>query len=130
MVIYKWKALVFNVSLLKKCFTIKSFRITVHYIDNNFQNNFGILSTSPLRGSHNSENITSEIKKTLTNAKIEFSKIHLIVRDSAAVMKKACFLLDLESFDCFLHKMNLVQRHSKYLILDLFRLLMMGLKKS
>lgn len=42
---------------------------------------------------------------------VDRSKVHMILRDAANSMNHATELLDEDSFDCFAHKLHLVQKH-------------------
>ncbi|KAL6741895.1 hypothetical protein Aduo_015106 [Ancylostoma duodenale] len=81
--------------------------LTAHYVDAGMHPPFAIVGASPIKGSHNAENIKSLLAKVLTTFDITENKIHLLVRDAASSMKKTATLLNIQSIDCFAHKLQL-----------------------
>jgi len=56
---------------------------------------------------HTGEEIAAAIERAIDESGIGKDKVHLVIRDAASSMKKACRLMGVESWDCFLHKVNL-----------------------
>lgn len=71
--------------------------------------NFVIAGAAPLRGqSHNAENLENALNDVLERAKIKKENVHLVLRDAAKVMIKMARIMNFTSFDCFIHKIQLV----------------------
>jgi len=50
---------------------------------------------------------SAAIKDVLQEAQIQLEKVHLVLRDAASVMRATTNKLELESFNCFLHTIQL-----------------------
>lgn len=85
------------------------YSLTLHYINDDFQRQFAISATTLIEGSHNATNISNIILKELEELKINLKKVHVIIRDAAVVMRKATINLNINLFDCMIHKIHLVR---------------------
>lgn len=82
--------------------------MTCHFIEN-FNVQWKVLATEPLFESHSGENIKAKINEILVEYGIGEGKIHLFLRDACSAMIKATAELGYDHFDCFIHKIQLVQ---------------------
>jgi len=83
------------------------FSVTVHYVDENFERQFAVIACIPIERSHDSNNYSKLIEEAFAKVSISKEKIHLVLRDAANVMKATTRKLEIDSFDCFLHKIQL-----------------------
>lgn len=60
------------------------------------------------RGSHTANAITNAIEEMLRDWKIDKKRVHVVLRDNAANMKKAMDQLGVPSLGCFAHSLQLV----------------------
>ncbi|KAI4812432.1 hypothetical protein KUCAC02_023820, partial [Chaenocephalus aceratus] len=75
--------------------------LTAHWIDSSFTLHNVVLHASELRGSHTSMRIRNAIEEML-------AKVHVVMRDNAANMKKAFADMGVQSLGCFAHTLQLV----------------------
>ena len=68
-------------------------------------------------GEHRGDDFARAIEAGIEEVGIEHERVHLVIRDVASSMKRAMRMLKLESFDCFLHKLNLVRVRSSQLVI-------------
>ncbi|KAK0390269.1 hypothetical protein QR680_019382 [Steinernema hermaphroditum] len=82
--------------------------LTGHWVHGGRQE-FRVLGVIPIRGRHNSENLSSLLLSCLADfiGKDDKNKCHLVVRDAASTMKKTTRMCGLASIDCFAHKLQL-----------------------
>jgi len=81
--------------------------ITIHFIDKSFKLNSFLLSCHHFNETHTSLNLSENIKSTLEAWNLE-NKIILAVSDNAYNIKNALNSLQLKSFGCFAHTLNLI----------------------
>uniref|UniRef100_A0A915DP06 BED-type domain-containing protein n=2 Tax=Ditylenchus dipsaci TaxID=166011 RepID=A0A915DP06_9BILA len=81
--------------------------LSCHYIDENYQPRFAILGASPIAGRHTGDNFCQLLLDVLNQFTIASDKVHLFLRDAAASMKRTTKLMNVTSFDCFAHKLQL-----------------------
>ena len=81
--------------------------LTVHFWKNH-KREYRVLGVKPIVGRHTGENLSDLIKEVIAEYNIPREKIHLLVRDSASSMIKTARLAELDSIDCFAHKLQLV----------------------
>jgi hypothetical protein len=87
----------------------KSFlSLVVHFVDEDFHRQFAVVSTEPMLGEHRGEDIARAIELGIESVGVTSNRVHLVVRDAASSMRRAMRLLRFDSWDCFLHKLNLV----------------------
>jgi len=86
---------------------ISYFSVTIHYVDESFERQFAVLACVPVEGRHDSDNYSKLIEETLAKVSIPKEKVQLVLRDAASVMKATTRKLGIDSFDCFLHKVQL-----------------------
>ena len=80
----------------------------MHYIDKEFNRQHKILCTEPLRGSHTGSNIANSFRRIMDGYGICSKSVHIILRDDGSSMIKSLEELELTSFDCMCHKIQLV----------------------
>ena len=80
----------------------------MHYIDDNFRRHFFVLSTEPMHESHSGDHISHSLENILHNFDIGREKVQIIMRDAASSMRLALEFAEYDSFDCFVHKFQLV----------------------
>jgi hypothetical protein len=61
----------------------------------------------PIQGRHTAENLSKLIENAVKEYLSDGTKIHILIRDAANVMKKLARLCELESFDCFAHQLQI-----------------------
>ncbi|KAL3116669.1 hypothetical protein niasHT_000747 [Heterodera trifolii] len=81
--------------------------LTVHYIDELFEPKFYILEARPVHGRHTAENYVEILNDSLELFGIEQHKIHLFMRDAQSTMQATTRGLNVDSFDCLAHKIQL-----------------------
>ena len=77
--------------------------------------NFFVLSTEPMLNSHTGDRISESINSLMKNFNIGREKVQIIMRDAASAMRLALEFAEFESFDCFVHKFQLVILLYKFL---------------
>ncbi|KAJ4944106.1 hypothetical protein JOQ06_012652 [Pogonophryne albipinna] len=82
--------------------------LTAHWIDSSFTLHNVVLHASELRGSHTSMRIRNAIEEMLAKWHIDNDKVHVVMRDNAANMKKAFADMGVQSLGCFAHTLQLV----------------------
>lgn len=82
--------------------------LTLHYLDENMKHCCAILGAKPINGRHTAENLKTLADSCFNDYGIPKDKIHMITRDAASTMKKVAKDLEIESIDCFAHKLDLV----------------------
>ncbi|KAJ4927914.1 hypothetical protein JOQ06_015715 [Pogonophryne albipinna] len=82
--------------------------LTAHWIDSSFTLHNVVLHASELRGSHTSMRIRNAIEEMLAKWDIDNDKVHVVMRDNAANMKKAFADMGVQSLGCFAHTLQLV----------------------
>ena len=82
--------------------------LTAHWVDAEFNLKSAVLHAQECRGSHTADMIQAAIKKMLLDWKIDSKKVHVILRDNAANMKKAMDQLQVSSLGCFAHTLQLI----------------------
>lgn len=80
--------------------------ITAHFLNENLKPIYFILDTIPIFDKHTAANMSKLLDEALEFYNIK--NIHLVMRDAASSIKAAVKLSGYESFDCFLHKLQLV----------------------
>jgi hypothetical protein len=82
--------------------------LTAHFIQANFTPGYLVLGAVPVKAKHKTGQVLADYFNTcLELMQIEKSKIHIVLRDAGSNMIAATGLLDVNSFSCFLHKINL-----------------------
>lgn len=84
--------------------------VTVHFITKEFDRKVIVIRCLPYNASHTGESIKTRVTYVLEKWQLSLDKLHCVVSDSAANMKKA-----FEEWDwlaCFLHILALVVKHS------------------
>ncbi|KAJ4947185.1 hypothetical protein JOQ06_009223 [Pogonophryne albipinna] len=82
--------------------------LTAHWIDSSFTLHNVVLHARELRGSHTSMRIRNAIEEMLAKWDIDNDKVHVVMRDNAANMKKAFADMGVQSLGCFAHTLQLV----------------------
>ena len=77
--------------------------LTAHWVDTDFTLQRAVLHAREFRGSHTADAITHAMEEMLHDWKIEKNKVHVVLRDNAANMKKAMNQLGVSSLGCFAH---------------------------
>ncbi|KAK3726786.1 hypothetical protein RRG08_058438 [Elysia crispata] len=85
--------------------------VTVHFVDQNWQINSRVLSTTKVEGSHTGEKIADELRGVFKTWGIE-DKVTTIVNDNAANVKNAVERLKTRHQACFAPTLNLVVKDS------------------
>ncbi|XP_072400407.1 E3 SUMO-protein ligase ZBED1-like [Diabrotica undecimpunctata] len=93
------------------------YAITAHFIDDDCKMKSGLLPSFKFVGQHTSENISEQIKKTLSEWQVD-NKIVACVTDNAANMVKAVQLAKWWHVPCFAHSLNLIVQSSLPKITD------------
>ena len=82
--------------------------VTCHYIDKkNMELKSAVLNTRHVDVAHTSENLASCLREVSDEWKIT-SKVHCVISDSAANIKRAVMLCNWNHLSCFVHLLNLV----------------------
>lgn len=81
--------------------------VTCHYINEEMELKSAVLSTHHVEESHTSENLLS-IMKNITDKWNITSKVHCVITDSGANIKRAVRLSGWNHLACFAHLLNLV----------------------
>ena len=81
--------------------------LIAHYADSGCRRQFAVLATTPMPDGHTGDEVARAIQSALDEANLSTQHLHLVVRDAASSMRRATRLLGVESFDCFLHKIQL-----------------------
>lgn len=83
--------------------------LTAHFLTEEFVPAFLVLGAVPVKEKHKSERvITDYINSRMEEMDLPLSKIHLILRDAGLNVVDACNnIMEIQSFDCFLHKLDL-----------------------
>ncbi|KAI1707030.1 zinc finger BED domain-containing protein 4 [Ditylenchus destructor] len=81
--------------------------ITARYIDQNIEPKVLVLAAASIKGRHTAKNMANILEEALLEFNIDHSRIHLVLRDAAAAMILTTEILELPSFDCFCHKLQL-----------------------
>nr|CAD2170711.1 unnamed protein product [Meloidogyne enterolobii] len=81
--------------------------VTCHYIDDSFNRCWKVLAAEPITGENTSNAITNKINEIFVDFGISPTKVHLFLRDAASSMCRSVEDLNLQYFDCFLHKLAL-----------------------
>ena len=104
-----------HVSVTTDCWTSRTvdpyMTVTVHFVDQNWQINSRVLSTTKVEGSHTGEKIADELRGVFKTWDIE-DKVTTIVTDNAANVKNAVERLKTRHQACFAHTLNLVVNDS------------------
>uniref|UniRef100_A0A915ML24 BED-type domain-containing protein n=1 Tax=Meloidogyne javanica TaxID=6303 RepID=A0A915ML24_MELJA len=92
--------------------TLSLLSVTGHYIRLETSTNFleptvVLIAARQIKGSHTGQRICEELESVLSEFAIDKTKIHLILRDAQSSMKQATKLINIDSQDCFLHKIQL-----------------------
>jgi len=82
--------------------------LTAHFINEEFVPSFFVLSASSISGRHTAENLMGILNESLETFAIGPDRIHVVLRDAAANMKRMTNLMSVSSMDCFAHKLQLV----------------------
>lgn len=82
----------------------------MHWIDREFNRQWAVLSCEPI-SQGDGVYLSRKIAIVCEEFQIDQSRILLVLRDAAKAMKKTIRLLDLDSIDCFIHKIQLVGLH-------------------
>ena len=104
-----------HVSVTTDCWTSRTvdpyMTVTVHFVDQNWQINSRVLSTTKVEGSHTGEKIADELRGVFKTWGIE-DKVTTIVNDNAANVKNAVERLKTRHQACFAPTLNLVVKDS------------------
>lgn len=84
--------------------------VTVHFISEDFYRKLVVIRCVPYNASHTGESIKTRIRYVLHKWGLPEARLHCVVSDSAANMKKA--FEDFNWIACFLHLLALVVKHS------------------
>lgn len=82
--------------------------LTVHWIDSDFTLRRAVLHAREFRGSHAASAIMHTMGEMLRNWNMDKKKVHVVLRDNAANMKKAMDDFGVPSLGCFAHTLQLV----------------------
>ncbi len=82
--------------------------LTAHWIDADFKLQRAVLHAHEFRGSHTANAITNAMEEMLRDWKIDKKKVHVVLRDNAANMRKAMDQLGVPSLGCVAHSLQLV----------------------
>lgn len=82
--------------------------LTAHWIGPDFTPKSAVLHAREFRGSHTANAITDAMEHMLRAWKIDKNRVHVILRDNAANMKRAMDQLGVPSLGCFAHTLQLV----------------------
>ena len=82
--------------------------LTAHWVDADFTPRRAVLHAREFRGSHTFDTIMDALKQMLCDWQIDKKKVHVILRDNAANMKKAMDQLEVASLGCFAHTLQLI----------------------
>ena len=82
--------------------------ITAHCIDVDFRRKKYVPCATELEERHTGEYIDEMFRKMLERWSILSEKVHIVIRDAGADVKKAIQLGDSSSFECANHQLNLV----------------------
>ena len=85
--------------------------LTAHWIGPNFTPKSAVLHAREFRGSHTANAISDAMGHMLRAWNIDKKKVHVILRDNAANMRKAMDQLEVASLGCFAHTLQLVVQH-------------------
>lgn len=83
-------------------------KLTAHWVGPDFTPKRAVLHARDFRGSHTADAITNAMQEMLREWKIDTKKVHVILRDKAANMKKAMDQLGVASLGCFVHTIQLI----------------------
>lgn len=84
--------------------------VTVHFITDEFERKFIVVRCLPYNARHSGESIKTRVTFVLGTWGLPLEKLHCVVSDSAANMKKA--FEEWNWLACFLHILALVVKHS------------------
>lgn len=84
--------------------------VTVHFITEDFYRKLVVIRCVPYNASHTGESIKTRIRYVLEKWGLLETRLHCVLSDSAANMKKA--FEDFNWIACFLHILALVVKHS------------------
>lgn len=82
--------------------------LTVHWLDANCVHHSAMLGAKNFRGSHTSDSIATALTTMFNEWGIPFDKVHVILRDNAANMKKAMDTMKVRNLGCFAHTLQLI----------------------
>lgn len=82
--------------------------LTAHWIDADFTLWRAVLHAREFRGSHTANAIMNAMEEMLRDWKVDKKKVHVVLRDNAANMRKAMDQLGVPSLGCFAHSLQLV----------------------
>ncbi|KAL2083380.1 hypothetical protein ACEWY4_021153 [Coilia grayii] len=85
--------------------------LTAHWIGPDFSPKSTVLHAREFRGTHSANAITDAVEHMLRAWNIDKKKVHVILRDNAANIKKALDQLGVPSLGCFAHTLQLVVQH-------------------
>ncbi|XP_036067644.1 zinc finger BED domain-containing protein 4-like [Oryzias melastigma] len=77
--------------------------LTAQWVDSAFVLRHATLHAQEFRGSHTAERIKEAVEKMLTNWGIDKQRVHVILRDNAANMKRAMSEMGVRSAGCVAH---------------------------
>lgn len=95
-------------SLTSDIWTCCHTNVTAHFISEDWEQHILVLSCENFNGSHSGSLISQKIFSSLNKWGIDRNKVHLVIRDSAANMKKGIRDCDFDSESCFSHTLQLV----------------------
>ncbi|EPB67310.1 hypothetical protein ANCCEY_13597 [Ancylostoma ceylanicum] len=81
--------------------------LTAHFISKDMVPKFVVAAATPIKTRHTAENTKALLAKVLGTFNIGEEKIHMFVRDAATSMVATTNLLNMKSWDCFAHKIQL-----------------------
>jgi len=82
--------------------------LTIHFVDHDFRLHKYLLEVKPFPGSHTGVMIASKIEDIMSDWGLDKKKLVLILRDNGANVALACRLLQVPSYGCIPHTINLV----------------------
>lgn len=94
-----WSSLACSRSLLS---------ITAHILDEKMTPRCAILGAKPISGLHTANNLRAIVESCLTELGISIDRVHMMTRDAASTMRKLSRDMEIDSLDCFAHKLDLV----------------------
>ena len=82
--------------------------LTMHYLDQNFQQKMVVLACMPFEEDHDAANVIGKIEQKLSEFTTLAEKLHVFVRDNAANMIAAFNLSDYNDVGCFIHILQVI----------------------
>jgi hypothetical protein len=89
---------------------VLNFSVTAHTINDEFEREFDLIACLPMYDRGTGINIANGIEEACMDVGIPMKKVVVLLRDGANAMISAAKILGVESFDCFIHKLQLCVR--------------------